>query len=134
MKRDETMKTSCLEGFSEVARDHATHPRNYGPPEDFDGHARITGPCGRTMEFWLSVQKGQVLRACFVTDGCEPSLACGSITTCLTTGRNVAEATAIGQQNVLEALGGLPGESQHCALLAIRTLKAACGDYVNNYD
>jgi nitrogen fixation NifU-like protein len=134
MERDETMKTSCLEGFSEVARDHATHPRNYGPPEDFDGHARITGPCGDTMEFSLAVQNGQVLRAFFITDGCGSSLACGSITTCLATRRSVAEAMVIGQRNVLEALGGLPGESEHCALLAINTLKAACGDYVNNYD
>jgi nitrogen fixation protein NifU and related proteins len=128
------MKTSCLEGFSEVARDHATHPRNYGPPEDFDGHARMAGPCGNTMEFWLAVQNGRVLRAFFVTGGSESSLACGSITTCLTTGRSVVEAMAIGQRTVLEALGGLPGESEHCALLATNTLKAACGDYVNNRD
>jgi len=134
MERDETMKTPCLEGFSDVARDHATHPLNYGPPEDFDGHARITGPCGDTMEFWLAVQNGRVLRAFFVTDGCEPSLACGSITTSLAAGRNVADAMAIGQRNVLEALGGLPGESEHCALLATNTLKAACKDYENNCD
>lgn len=134
MEIDETMRTSCLEGFSEVARDHAIHPRNYGSPEDFDGHARITGPCGDTMEFWLSVQNGQILRAFFITDGCESSLACGSIATCLATGRSVIEAMAIGQQKVLETLGGLPGESEHCALLAANSLKAACKNYVNNHD
>jgi nitrogen fixation NifU-like protein len=134
MERDERIERSCLDGLSAAARAHATHPRNYGLPEDFDGHARITGSCGNTMEFWLSVQSSRVLRAFFATDGRGSPVACGSITTCLATGRSIAEAMAIGQRNVLETLGGLPGEWEHCALLAVNTLKAACGDYVNHGD
>ena len=121
-------------GLSQIAHDHATHPRNYGPPEDFDGHARITGPCGDTMEFWLAVQNGRILRAFFTTDGCESSLACGSITTCLANGRSVADAMAIEQRDILEMLGGLPDDSEHCALLAANTLKAACRDDIKNCD
>jgi nitrogen fixation NifU-like protein len=42
----------------------------------------------------------------------------------------MSEVTAITQQDILDALGGLPEEVKHCALLAARTLKAACDDYL----
>lgn len=45
-------------------------------------------------------------------------------------GRTVFHAQKISQQDVLNALGGLPEESQHCALLAANTLKEAVKDYL----
>jgi Mrp family chromosome partitioning ATPase len=108
--------------------DHAQHPRNTGPLATFDGHARITGPCGDTMEFWVLVRDGMIHKASFVTNGCGPSLACGSMATCLAQGTRLSKARAIGQRDILAALGGLPAEVEHCALLAANTLKAACED------
>jgi len=113
-----------------TALEHAENPRNMGPLENFNGHARITGPCGDTMEFWIQVQEGKIKKVSFITDGCGPSIASGSMTTCLAEGKTVDEAKSISQKKVLEALEGLPEESQHCALLAANTLKAACDDYL----
>jgi len=115
--------------FSETARDHATRPRNQGILLTFNGHARITGPCGDTMEFWLYAVKDRVARVAFETDGCGSSLACGSMATCLAEGKRVVEAERIGQRDILAALGGFPKESEHCALLAANTLRAACEDF-----
>lgn len=39
------------------------------------------------------------------------------------------EAMEINRADVLEALDGLPEESEHCALLAATTLKLAIADY-----
>lgn len=103
-------------------------PRNYGPLDRWDGHARITGPCGDTMEFWLQVSDRRIARAGFTTDGCGPSRAAGSMATELATGKLVQEARRLEQQDVLQALGGLPKDSEHCALLAVNTLKAAIQD------
>jgi Mrp family chromosome partitioning ATPase len=114
-----------------MACDHAAHPRNHGPLKDFNGHARITGPCGDTMEFWLAARNGKVERISFITDGCGSSLACGSMATSLVEGKRVEDATALEQKNILDALGGFPPEFEHCALLAANTLKAACEDYLN---
>jgi Mrp family chromosome partitioning ATPase len=125
------MGCTDFDGFSAVARDHAAHPRNHGPMETFDGHARITGPCGDTMEFWLRMRNGTVVRAAFVTDGCGSSLACGSMATSLADGRGVADAAALRQEDILDALGGFPAESEHCALLAANTLRSACEDCLN---
>ena len=108
--------------------DHAQAPRNRGSLATFTGHARITGPCGDTMEFWVLVRDGTVEKVSFVTDGCGPSLASGSMATCLVEGKPVEQAAAIGQRDILGALGGLPAEVEHCALLAANTLIAACED------
>jgi ATP-binding protein involved in chromosome partitioning len=117
-----------LEPLSAVARDHAANPRNHGPLQKYDGHGRITGPCGDTMEFWLTVENDIISRVSFITDGCAPSLACGSMATSLVEGRPFSEAASLQQQDVLDALGGIPDEVAHCALLAANTLKAACED------
>jgi Mrp family chromosome partitioning ATPase len=50
------------------------------------------------------------------------------LATCLAQGKRLKQAAAIGQREILEALGGLPAEVEHCALLAANTLKAACED------
>jgi ATP-binding protein involved in chromosome partitioning len=125
------MACSDFDGFSTVARDHAAEPRNYGPLTDFHGHARITGPCGDTMEFWLTARDGTVERVSFVTDGCGPSLASGSMATVLAQGKPVDQVKALRPEDILEAFGGFPPESEHCALLAADTLKAACEDCLN---
>ena len=114
---------------SSQALERFVQPRNYGPLEQFDGHARITGPCGDTMEFWLQVREGHIVEASFTTDGCGPSRAAGSMVTELAMGRPLTEAARLEQSDVLAALGGLPRDSEHCALLAANTLKAAIADF-----
>ncbi|MBN1365018.1 MAG: iron-sulfur cluster assembly scaffold protein [Syntrophaceae bacterium] len=120
-----------LEEFYPTANKHADKPYNMGKLEDFNGHAKITGPCGTTMEFWLKVQNDKIKKVSFITDGCASSIASGSMTTCLLEGKPFKEAMAIRQQDVLHALEGLPKDNEHCALLATNTLKAACEDYLS---
>ena len=106
------------------------NPRNLGDMSDADGFGRVTGSCGDTMEIWLKVNSGTIADASFMTDGCGTSIASGSMVTELAKGRSVSEARRISQQDVLSALGGLPKESEHCALLAADTLKEAIRDYM----
>jgi len=42
---------------------------------------------------------------------------------------DISETKRIGRYDVLTALGGLPEESKHCALLAANTLKEAIKNY-----
>ncbi|MBN2560249.1 MAG: P-loop NTPase [Phycisphaerae bacterium] len=118
--------------YSTVAIDHAQNPRNVGALASYDGHARVTGPCGDTMEFWLQVHAGRIRRASFTTDGCGSSLACGSMAAELAMGKTLEQVLGIRQKDVLDALGGLPEEVQHCALLATNTLHAACEEFISN--
>jgi nitrogen fixation NifU-like protein len=116
--------------YSETTIDHFMNPRNVGDMDDADGFGRVTGSCGDTMEIWLKVRNGTIASATFMTDGCGTSIASGSMVTELAKGRGVGEARRISQQDVLGALGGLPEESEHCALLAADALKEAIKDYL----
>ena len=80
------------------------------------------------MEISVRVDDGRVAEAAFRTTGCATSIASGSMAVELSTGRTLADARCITQEAILEALGGLPEESEHCALLASNTLMAALND------
>ncbi len=127
---EELVREEMRKTYSETAIEHGMNPRNLGDMEDADGFAKVTGSCGDTMEIWLKVRNGNIARATFLTDSCGTSIASGSMVTELTKGKSIAEVQRITQQDVLNALGGLPEESVHCALLAADTLKAAIKDYL----
>jgi nitrogen fixation NifU-like protein len=117
--------------YTEKTIDHFLNPRNLGQIQAPDGFASVTGPCGDTMEICLKVNNGRIINVTFWTDGCGPSIASGSIVTELVRGKSLVEARKITQRDILDALGELPEESLHCALLAANTLKEAIRDYLS---
>ena len=129
-KFEELIKAEMRKVYSEAVVEHSMNPRNVGDLEDADGFGKVTGPCGDTMEIWLKVKNGAIRDASFLTDGCGTTIASGSMVTEMVKGKSVSEVQSISQQNVLNALGGLPEASQHCALLAVDTLKEAIRDYL----
>ena len=115
--------------YSKIVIDHALNPRNAGIMDDYSGYASVTGPCGDTMEIWLRIKNGIIAQANFMTDGCGTTIAAGSMITEMVKGQPLNRALGISQQEILDALNGLPEESRHCALLAANTLKEAIRDY-----
>lgn len=130
-KLQEEIDAEMREIYTDVVIDHAMNPRNVGVLPGADGWARYKGPCGDTMEIWLKMEGNREEQANFWTDGCGTSIACGSMVTELARGKNIHYCLEIEQQDVLDALGGLPEESRHCALLAATTLKMAVEDYLD---
>jgi len=126
----EELQKEMWAGYTEVVIDHAQNPRNVGSIPDADGFASVTGPCGDTMNIWLKVRNDEIKQAAFLTDGCGTTIAAGSMVTELVKGKTVVNALRTTQQGVLDALGGLPDESVHCALLAANTVKEAAKDYL----
>jgi len=127
---EDLIAAKMRELYSGEVIDHVLHPRNLGDMKDADAFGRITGPCGDTMEIWLKVSGGVVIAASFATDGCAATISTGSMVTELVKGKTVGEVLRISQQDILGALGGLPEDNQHCALLAADTLKKAAKDYL----
>ena len=118
--------------YSQTVIDHAMNPRNVGAMADADGIGMVTGPCGDTMEIWLKVAENTVSEASFLTDGCGTTIAAGSMVTTLAKGKAVSWALVICQEDVLNALEGLPEESAHCALLAANTLRQALKNWLDS--
>lgn len=129
-KLEESIMADMRSTYTETVIDHAMNPRNVGSIQDADGFASITGPCGDTMEIWLRVKDGRIRHAAFWTDGCGTTIAAGSMITELASGKGITDALKMAQQDVLDALGGLPEDSLHCALLAANALKEAIKDYL----
>lgn len=108
-------------------------PANYGPLRVFNAHARHQGSCGDTMEFWCLLDGVTVLRTSFTTDGCDTSVACGSMAAFLSQGKNLGDMRRLRPIDVLAALGLTEGEpaeeAHHCADLALATVGMALGEY-----
>ena len=131
-KYQELYETAMRQIYSEAVLDHSKNPRNLEDLEDFNAFSIVTGPCGDTMAMWLKIEDDAIAGISFTTDGCKTSLAAGSMATELAKGKSIADARKLSQQDVLEALNGLPEESEHCALLAINTLNEAIDNYLSS--
>jgi nitrogen fixation NifU-like protein len=95
-----------------------------------DGHANLKGGCGDSIEVFLKFENNRVAKASFLTDGCGPSVVCGSYAVEMALGKTAEELLEIDGNVILNELGGLPEENEHCAYLAAESLHAALDDYM----
>jgi nitrogen fixation NifU-like protein len=128
-KYQQVFETAMRQMYSETVLDHGRKPRNLGDLEEANAFGIVSGSCGDTIGIWLKVEDNKIAGISFTTDGCMTSMAAGSMLTELAKGKSLIDAQKLSQQDVLDALGGLPEESEHCALLAVDTLKEAIRNY-----
>ena len=114
--------------FSEKVLAEANEPQNVGIMDEADGYGIVFGSCGDTMEFFVRLNGDRIQDVSFMTDGCGPTIACGSMVTRMAKGKSLTEAAAIEGADVILALDGLPPEHVHCATLAASTLQEAIAD------
>jgi nitrogen fixation NifU-like protein len=115
--------------FSAKVLELARQPRNLGAMLEPDGYALLFGACGDSMEMFVRLDGSRILMATFMTDGCGPTVACGSMLTTMARGKTPDEAAAIRAVDLVAALDGLPQEHVHCASLAVNTLRLAILSY-----
>ncbi len=120
----------ALKMYSAPVVEHWMRPRNHYAMDNPAGQASIKGACNDTIAIFIQVSDGKITDASFLTDGCMTSIASGSMAVELAIGKSVPEARALSPDDILDALGGLPEENQHCALLASNALCAAIDDYL----
>ncbi|MHA1271307.1 MAG: iron-sulfur cluster assembly scaffold protein [Candidatus Helarchaeota archaeon] len=106
------------------------NPENWGDMKNWMKKSCYKGPCGDTIQFFLKIDGDIITDAKFLTDGCGASVAAGSITTILIKGKPIKYALNLKSDDIDKALGGLPNDHKHCALLAERSLKEALKDYI----
>jgi nitrogen fixation NifU-like protein len=119
-----------LAAYGPVAYARWRAPRFMGGMENPDGHGRVTGTCGDTMQVFLGFENERVKEASFLTDGCGSSAVCGSFAAELALDKTPDEITDVTGEYILEVLGGLPEEDRHCAFLAAEALQGALDDYM----
>jgi nitrogen fixation NifU-like protein len=71
-----------------------------------------------------------VKEASFQTNGCGATTVCGSFAAEMALGKDPDELLEVTGQSILDKVGGLPKENEHCATLAAETLGQALQDYM----
>lgn len=135
----ETIDLSEYQGpilfYNEVVIDHFTNPRNVGELEEgeTDGFGLVGDPfCGDQMKLWIVVRSNVISKIVFKSFGCPGAIATSSMLTVLAQGKTVEEAELITDDDVVNALGGIPEKKKHCSLLGVRALHAAITDFKND--
>ncbi len=105
-------------------------PFNEGIIDQPDGLAKVTGPCGDTMEISLRIQGDKIIESRFRIKGCVVSRACASTAAALAKGKDLEEAWDIDEKAIAKSLPELPVDHQHCAILARDTLRRAIENYL----
>ncbi len=116
--------------YSEKVLEHYQNPRNVGEIKDADGVGVVGNPvCGDMMKITIKIRDDRIEDVKFRTFGCGAAIATTSMVTELVKGKTLEEALQVTNQDVAEALDGLPPIKMHCSLLAEEAIKAAVEDY-----
>ena len=95
--------------YSEKVMDHFQHPRNVGVIEDANGVGEVgNAKCGDIMKMYLKIDGDTITDVKFKTFGCGAAIATSSIATEMIKGHSIADALALSNRAVVEALDGLP--------------------------
>ncbi len=116
--------------YTEIVMDHFANPRNMGDMENPSAIGNVGNPaCGDMMRLYLKIENGVITDAKFKTFGCGAAIASSSILTEMLKGKTLKDALNISNEEVVNALGGLPPAKIHCSVMAEEALKAAMNDY-----
>jgi nitrogen fixation NifU-like protein len=118
--------------YNEDVIDHFTNPRNVGElsEAETDGYGLVGDPsCGDQMKLWISVRSEKIDNIAFKSYGCPGAIATSNMLSDLAKGRSIEDAKRITDDDVVEALGGIPERKKHCSLLGVLALQAAIKDW-----
>ena len=116
--------------YTETVMDHFMNPRNVGSIENADGIGEVgNAKCGDIMKIYLKIEDNIIKDIKFETFGCGSAIASSSMATEMIKGKTIEEALKVTNQQVVEALGGLPVHKLHCSVLAEEAVKSAIKDY-----
>lgn len=116
--------------YSEKVMDHFSNPRNVGKVENANAVGQVGNPkCGDIMKITMRIENDVITDVKFKTFGCGAAVATSSMATELVKGKTIAEALALTNAAVAEALDGLPPQKLHCSVLAEEAVRSALADY-----
>ncbi len=116
--------------YSKTVMEHFRNPRNVGVIENPDGYGKVGSPvCGDLMEITIKVADGRIADIKYRTFGCGAAIASSSMASEMVKGQSLDVAEQLTDEQVAEALGGLPEAKMHCSNLAASALAAAIQDF-----
>ena len=118
--------------YNDVVMDHFSDPRNAGEILDANGIGEVGNPVdGDKIKIYIRVRNNQLVDVKFRTFGCGAAIAASSMVTVLAIGKTLEDALNIQNEDVSEALGGLPEEKLLCSNIAADALHIAIKNYLS---
>ncbi|MDD3653806.1 MAG: iron-sulfur cluster assembly scaffold protein [Desulfotomaculaceae bacterium] len=116
---------------NKVLIDHFINPRNLGRIEDADGIGLAGDPsCSDYVKVYIKIENLQLVDIKYEVHGCPSAVATSSVFSELVKGKSVVEAQLIDNEDIVEALHGLPEQKLHCSCMAVEAFDNAVIDWV----
>lgn len=116
--------------YNETVLDHFSDPRNLGELPDADAVGQANNVAdGDRITIYIKVNNDIITNIKFKTFGCGAAIAASSMLTVLAKGKTLNRAMNITNDDVNEALGGLPEQKLKCSNNAANALHDAINRY-----
>ena len=107
-------------------------PQNAHSMPDADAEGSYGDPsCGDYLTVYLKVKDNRVEEISYLVFGCCASITTSSMTSVLAKGKTLEEALNITEEDIIQALDGLPENKVHCSNLGVSALRNAIENYLN---
>jgi nitrogen fixation NifU-like protein len=116
--------------YSKKVMNHFLNPKNVGYIKNADGIGEVGNPiCGDMMTFYIKVKNNKIIDVKFKTFGCGAAIAVSSMVSEMVLGKTLEEVQDITNDDVVQALDGLPANKIHCSNLGAEALHKAIENY-----
>ena len=107
-------------------------PQNAYSMPNADAEGSYGDPsCGDFLTVYLKVKDNRVEEISYLVFGCPASIATSSMTSVLAKGKTLEKALNITEEDIIQALDGLPENKVHCSNLGVSALRNAIEKYLN---
>lgn len=117
--------------YTDKVQKHFLEPQNVGEIKKPSGTGDVGSlACGDALKLTLEIDEKDIITdAKFKTFGCASAIASSSVLTEMVKGMTVDQAAEVTNEDIADALGGLPKEKMHCSVMGREALEAAIADF-----